>query len=139
MASALASSTRKLKDGEGKIFVSSLTLRVGGFGGGIMQLAPQEQHQLLTKVLILEQHLQDPENWTHKTRDRNKNKFVSRMKAHGAKSTKYMVEESWGLNNAYLCKMRKRIRNTEHTDFGSLVAPVLAARWYDDNIDKRSS
>ena len=74
---------------------------------GFMQLAPQEQHRLLTEVLILEQHLQDPENWTQKTRDQNTNKFMSRTKSHDAKSTKYLVEEAWGLNNAHLCKMRK--------------------------------
>ena len=34
MASNLASSTRKLKDGEGNIFFSPLTWRVGGLGGG---------------------------------------------------------------------------------------------------------
>ena len=67
-----------------------------------MQLAPQEQHQLLAEVLILEQHLQDTENWTQKTRYQKTNKFVSRTKYHDAKSTKYMVEEAWGLNNAYL-------------------------------------
>ena len=60
------------------------------------------------------------------------------MKAHGAKSTKYMVEESWGLNNAYLCKMRKRVRYTERTAFGSLVAPAVAEWWHDDDNAERN-
>ena len=79
MASALASSTRKLKDEERKLFVSSLTLRVGISGGGGMHLAPQEQQQFLMEVLILELHLQDPEYQTQKTRGQKTDKFFSRM------------------------------------------------------------
>ena len=101
-----------------------------------MQLAPQEQHQLLAEVLILEQHLQDPANWTQKTRDRKTNKFMIRTKAHGAKSNKDLFEEAWVLNNTYLCKMRKWMQDTEQTVFGSLVAPAVAERWHDDNNDK---
>ena len=70
--------------------------------GGTIQLVSQEKQQFLTEVLILEQHLQDPENRTHKIRDQKTNKFVSRTKAHDAKSTNYLIEEAWGLNKAYL-------------------------------------
>ena len=101
-----------------------------------MQLAPQEQQKLLKEVLILEQHLQGPSNWTHKRRDQNTDKFVIRKKSHDAKSTKYLDEEAWGLNNAYLCKMRKRVRYTERTAFGSLVAPAVAEWWHDDDNDE---
>ena len=104
-----------------------------------MQLAPQEQQKLLKEVLILEQHLQGPSNWTHKRRDQNTDKFVIRKKSHDAKSTKYMDEEAWGLNNASLFKMRKRIWDTKHTGFVSLVALVVAERWNDDDNDERIS
>ena len=104
-----------------------------------MQLETQEQHQLLTEVLILKQLLQYPENQTQKTRDQKTNKFVNTTKAHDPKSTKYLVAEAWGLNNTHLFKMRMRMQDTKHTAFGSLVDLEVAKRWHDDNNDERSS
>jgi hypothetical protein len=88
-----------------------------------------ERQQLLTEVIMLEQHLANPENRTEKAQYARSKKFKKRSRIYDAMTTKYLVQIAWGLGNQYLSRLQKSVRDAD-TSLGSagdciLVIPTL--------------
>jgi hypothetical protein len=88
-----------------------------------------ERQQLLTEVIMLEQHLANPANRTEKTQYARSKKFKKRSRIYDASTTKYLVQIAWGLGNQYLSRLKKSVRDAE-ASLGSagdciLITPAL--------------
>jgi hypothetical protein len=96
---------------------------------GTLVMNHLERQQLLTEVIMLEQHLANPENRTEKAQYARSKKFKKRSRIHDAMTTKYLVQVAWGLGNQYLSRLKKSVRDAE-ASLGSagdciLVTPTL--------------
>jgi hypothetical protein len=68
-----------------------------------------KKQQLLTEVIMLEQHLANPESWTEKTQYARSKRFKKRSHIYDGLTTKYLVQITWGLGNQYLSRMKKSV------------------------------
>ncbi len=91
-----------------------------------------KRQQLLTEVIMLEQHLANPANRTEKTQYARSKKFKKRSRIYDASTTKYLVQIAWGLGNQYLSRLKKSVRDPEASLDSAgdciLVPPALEGR-----------
>jgi hypothetical protein len=96
---------------------------------GSLMMNHLERQQLLTEVIILEQHLANPENRTEKAQYARSKKFKKRSSIYDAMTTKYLVQIARGLGNQYLSRLKKSVRDAEASLVSAgnciLVIPTL--------------
>ena len=76
---------------------------------GTIQMSPDEKQQLYNEVCLLEQFLNSSDNQKEKLRDSRTGAFKERTTIHDPLTTKYLVQEAWGLGNQFLSQLRDQV------------------------------
>jgi len=87
-----------------------------------LQLTPNERQQLYREVLLLEEYCKRKGCFgSNQNMNKGKDgKFIKRTKKHSPLSLRYL-EWAWGLGNIYVCRLKKKMKESESVVKTSLM------------------